>query len=112
MRLARMVRKDALAQVRDQLLERAPALGSWAGDERVGLDAGQRTLHRLLAERREVVGDEIRDLASQPAHRLAVELEGRRRGAGRRPVHETSTVALQLVSPSDRSEIFKRGGAE
>jgi hypothetical protein len=103
-RLAGVVREDALAEIREQLVEGSPVLGRRPADQTLGFDARERLLDRLVAEGCDVIGDEISDAAAQSAHRLAVQVERGRWKTGC-PAHERVGWSGRLVRSAAVNEI-------
>lgn len=78
MRLARVMRDHAIPEFTQQLIERRRAsrrIRRDVGEEPSCRVAIQRAVRRLIAQRRQVGGDEIRDLATDALHRRVVEVE-------------------------------------
>jgi hypothetical protein len=74
-RLAGVIRKDALVEEGQQVLKRLSYLRRRSIDQRLCRSARQRPLDRLVAKRCEMVGDEISHAAAEPPHRFSIELE-------------------------------------
>jgi hypothetical protein len=73
--LAGVKREHALLEERHQLVEGTTSLGRGRGNERLRLTARQRLLHGLVAQRREVIGNEVGHPVPKPPHRRVVEVE-------------------------------------
>lgn len=75
MRFAGVVRNDSLPKLLEDRLKRS-WIGWWGGIKELSRRRGiQGAKRRLLPQRRQMFGDEVRDLATDALHRRVVEIE-------------------------------------
>jgi hypothetical protein len=89
-RLARRVGQHVGAEHVEQRVERGALLGRRRGEPAAHLGRHAGGDHRLVAQRRQVPGDEVGHLPAERLHRRVVELERR----ARLPIGHTARHAL------------------
>jgi hypothetical protein len=98
MRLTRRVWEDILAQLTQQVIERDRVVRRRRRQALAGIARQTVRQHPLLTQRRQVVGDSIRDLAAEPLHRRVIEIERRGRTSGHGEGEEGNRMILARLS--------------